>query len=110
MAHVRAMLFLLGNAGAHDDHAEAPGAWIYRDPFTEQGLRFRLFKGLVHRGWTKLWSVFSRPAYYWPYYNSNPKSDHNFDNLQNRVYLYCGKMNSIGLGSSLSKFADDSLY
>ena len=37
MAHVRAMLFLLGNAGAHDDHAEAPGSWIYREPFTEQG-------------------------------------------------------------------------
>ena len=34
----------------------------------------------VHGWMSKLWSLFGYPKYYVPYYNRDPKRDHNLDN------------------------------
>ena len=49
---------------------------------------FRLLVPCIYTvvyGWlSKLWSLFGYPKYWGPYYDRDPKRDHNFDNLPYR--------------------------
>ena len=51
-------------------------------------------------GWlSKLWSLFGYPKYEVPYYNRDPKRDHNFDNHPIYIHVNLGVHTGLGFRS-----------
>ena len=57
-------------------------------------------------GWlSKLWSLFGYPKYWVPYYNKDPKRDHNFDN-----HPGCGRVKGMGARIRVSRDASPVIH
>ena len=57
-----------------------------------QAAAFHTYAHIIRTYWwlSKLWSLFWYPKYEVPYYNKDPKRDHNFDNHPDNIGTYIG--------------------
>ena len=70
------------------DSGLVPKGPVDMKPSDLEGLHVGVCVCAYTYGWlSKLWSFLGYPKYLGPYYNRNPKRDHNFDNHP-YIYIY----------------------